>query len=59
MLKFVMVSKHGWIKENDIGFDGWRYDFVHGYDGKYIKNTMMLPTYFSVGELLEGDRNRL
>jgi hypothetical protein len=26
-----------WIIENDIGFDGWRYDFVHGYDGKYIK----------------------
>ncbi len=48
-----------WLK-NDIGFDGWRYDFVHGFDGKYIKeyNDATNP-YFSVGELLEGDRNRL
>jgi hypothetical protein len=42
---FVMVvSKHGWVIENDIGFDGC-YDFVHGYD-VYIKNTMMLPILF-------------
>lgn len=48
-----------WLK-NDIGFDGWRYDFVHGFDGKYIKeyNDATNP-YFSVGELLEGDRNRI
>ncbi|WP_264564165.1 starch-binding protein [Flavobacterium sp. N3904] len=48
-----------WLK-NDIGFDGWRYDFVHGYDGKYLKeyNDATNP-YFSVGELLEGDRNRI
>ncbi|PZX93783.1 hypothetical protein DOS84_07440 [Flavobacterium aquariorum] len=48
-----------WLK-NDIGFDGWRYDFVHGYDGKYIKeyNDATNP-YFSVGELLEGDRSRI
>ncbi|PWA06857.1 starch-binding protein [Flavobacterium psychrotolerans] len=48
-----------WLK-TDIGFDGWRYDFVHGYDGKYIKeyNDATNP-YYSVGELLEGDRNRL
>jgi Alpha amylase, catalytic domain/Starch-binding module 26/Alpha-amylase C-terminal beta-sheet domain/Fn3 associated/Chitobiase/beta-hexosaminidase C-terminal domain/Secretion system C-terminal sorting domain len=49
----------GWLK-NTIGFDGWRYDFVHGFDGKYIKeyNDATNP-YFSVGELLEGDRNRI
>jgi hypothetical protein len=48
-----------WLK-NDIGFDGWRYDFVHGFDGKYIKeyNDATNP-YFSVGELLEGDRNKI
>ena len=48
-----------WLK-NSIGFDGWRYDFVHGYDPKYIKeyNDATDP-YFSVGELLEGDRNRI
>lgn len=48
-----------WLK-NTIGFDGWRYDFVHGYDPKYIKeyNTATTP-YFSVGEILEGDRQRI
>src|SRR6187402_38818 len=48
-----------WLK-TDIGFDGWRYDFVAGYDGKYIKeyNDATNP-YFSVGELLDGDRDRL
>jgi hypothetical protein len=48
-----------WLK-TDIGFDGWRYDFVHGYDGKYIKeyNDATNP-YFSVGELLEGNRDRI
>ncbi len=48
-----------WLK-NTIGFDGWRYDFVHGYDPKYIKeyNNATNP-YFSVGEILEGDRQRI
>jgi alpha-amylase len=48
-----------WLK-NTIGFDGWRYDFVHGYHGKYIKeyNNATNP-YFSVGEILEGDRQRI
>ena len=48
-----------WLK-NTIGFDGWRYDFVHGYDPKYIKeyNNATSP-YFSVGEILEGDRQRI
>jgi hypothetical protein len=48
-----------WLK-TDIGFDGWRYDFVHGYDGKYIKeyNDATSP-YFSVGEILEGNRDRI
>ncbi len=42
---------------NDIGFDGWRYDFVHGYDPIYNKeyNDATNP-YFSVGELLESSR---
>ncbi len=42
---------------NDIGFDGWRYDFVHGYDPIFNKeyNDATSP-YFAVGELLESSR---
>lgn len=48
-----------WLK-NDVGFDGWRYDFVHGYAGNYNReyNDATNP-YFAVGELLEGDRWRI
>ncbi len=43
--------------KNNIGFDGWRYDFVHGYDPIYNKeyNDATSP-YFAVGELLESSR---
>lgn len=43
--------------KNDIGFDGWRYDFVHGYNPIYNKeyNDATNP-YFAVGELLESSR---
>ncbi len=48
-----------WMRflKNDIGFDGWRYDFVHGYDPIYNKeyNDATSP-YFAVGELLESSR---
>ncbi len=42
---------------NDLGFDGWRYDFVHGYNPIYNKtyNDATSP-YFAVGELLESSR---
>ncbi|MEO0556288.1 MAG: starch-binding protein [Bacteroidota bacterium] len=45
-----------WLK-NDVGFDGWRYDFVHGYDPIFNKeyNDATSP-YFAVGELLESSR---
>jgi len=48
-----------WLK-SDVGFDGFRYDFVHGFHPKYIKeyNAAANP-WFSVGELLEGSRDRL
>ena len=48
-----------WLK-NDVGFDGWRYDYVHGYAGNYNReyNDATNP-YFAVGELLEGDRWRI
>jgi len=43
--------------KNDIGFDGWRYDFVHGYNPLFNKeyNDATNP-YFAVGELLESSR---
>ncbi|MEL7003955.1 MAG: alpha-amylase family glycosyl hydrolase, partial [Bacteroidota bacterium] len=48
-----------WMRflKDDIGFDGWRYDFVHGYDPIYNKeyNDATNP-YFAVGELLESSR---
>ncbi|MCK8523022.1 starch-binding protein [Aquimarina sp. D1M17] len=45
--------------KNDIGFDGWRYDFVHGYNPIYNKeyNDATSP-YFAVGELLESSREQ-
>ncbi|OJJ16367.1 alpha-amylase [marine bacterium AO1-C] len=40
-----------WLK-NDVGFTGWRYDFVKGYKGSFTGtyNDASSP-YFSVGEL--------
>jgi alpha-amylase len=28
-----------WLRflKNSIGFDGWRYDFVRGYSGQFVK----------------------
>ena len=39
-----------WLK-NDIGFKGWRYDYVKGYAGRFtgLYNSSSQP-YFSVGE---------
>ena len=48
-----------WMRflKNNLGFDGWRYDFVHGYNPIYNKeyNDATNP-YFAVGELLESSR---
>ncbi len=46
-----------WLK-NDIGFDGWRYDFVKGYHGAAIAeyNGATNPS-FSVGEYWDGNTN--
>ncbi|MBB6462409.1 starch-binding protein [Flammeovirga kamogawensis] len=39
-----------WLK-NDVGFDGWRYDFVHGFNAYYfsVYNNATDP-YLSIGE---------
>jgi hypothetical protein len=48
-----------WLK-NDVGYDGWRYDYVHGFGANYIKeyNDATSP-YFSVGELWDGNRQNV
>ena len=48
-----------WLK-NTIGFDGFRYDLVKGYDPKYTAeyNTAAAP-YFSVGEFYQSNYNDL
>jgi alpha-amylase len=48
-----------WLRQ-DVGYDGWRYDYVHGYGANFIKeyNDATAP-YFSVGELWDGDRQRV
>ncbi len=40
-----------WLKSS-IGYDGWRYDYVKGFNGSYVGgyNSATVP-YFSVGEL--------
>lgn len=44
--------------KNDIGYDGWRYDYTKGYKGMY--NTIYNDSanaYFSVGECWDGSYN--
>ena len=46
--------------KNDLGYAGFRYDMVKGYDGKYTKlyNESVNPE-FSVGEYWDGNYNKL
>ncbi len=48
-----------WLK-GTIGFDGWRYDYVKGFNGYYVKlyNDATTP-YFSVGELWDPNRQNI
>jgi len=43
-----------------IGFQGWRYDFVKGFHGRYVMeyNDATNPE-FSVGEFYDGDRQKV
>ena len=44
-----------WMK-NEMGYDGWRYDLVKGYLGKYTKDYNAAGgAYMSVGEYWDGD----
>lgn len=48
-----------WMK-HDIGFDGWRYDFMKGFHGSHISDyNSASGAYFSVCEMFEGDVEKL
>lgn len=48
-----------WMK-NDIGYDGWRYDLVKGYLGKYTKiYNQAAGAYMSVGEYYDANYDAL
>lgn len=54
-----IVKWLNWLK-TDMGFAGWRYDLVKGYDGKYVGqyNDETKPT-ISVGEYWDYDRQKV
>ncbi|MCG8474328.1 MAG: alpha-amylase [Cytophagales bacterium] len=41
--------------KNDIGFDGWRFDFVKGFEPWVVKEWLKHNGGFSVGELWDGN----
>ncbi len=48
-----------WMK-GEIGYDGWRYDYVKGYLGKYNKEyNQAAGAYFSVGDFKDADDTAL
>ncbi|MEL6696369.1 MAG: alpha-amylase C-terminal beta-sheet domain-containing protein [Bacteroidota bacterium] len=49
-----LIAWMNWLKSN-VGFDGWRYDYVRGFNGYYngVYNDATNP-YFSVGELWDN-----
>ena len=48
-----------WMKD-EIGFDGWRYDYAQGFKGKYIDMyNNAAANYFSVVEFWNGDMNNI
>lgn len=51
--EFVRKGIKEWLNwlRNDIGFDGWRLDFVRGFSGVYVKEYIEASTpVFSIGE---------
>lgn len=58
---FVQTSINNWMNNlKAFGYDGWRYDFVHGFDEYYISlyNNNSNPT-FSVGEYWTQDKQTI
>lgn len=58
-LQGVIKSYLQWMKA-EIGYDGWRYDLVKGYLGKYTQTYNNAGgAYMSVGEYWSGDYNEV
>jgi alpha-amylase len=58
-LQGVIKSYLQWMKEY-MGYDGWRYDLVKGYLGKYTQTyNNAAGAYMSVGEYWSGDYNEV
>ena len=55
-----MIKAYLLFLKNEIGYDGWRYDYAQGFLGKYIAmyNTAS-KNYFSVTEFYNGDPSNL
>ena len=51
-----LISWMNWLKnDNNAGFDGWRYDYVRGFNGGYVNDyNSATDPYFSVGELWDN-----
>lgn len=55
-----MVKAYFQFLKNEIGYDGWRYDYAQGFLGKYIAMyNSSAKNYFSVTEFYNGDPNNL
>lgn len=54
--EFVRQDISAWLRWlRKIGFDGWRLDFVRGFEGKYIKEYMQASNpQFAVGEFWDS-----
>ncbi|MGK7368590.1 MAG: alpha-amylase domain-containing protein, partial [Candidatus Halalkalibacterium sp. M3_1C_030] len=53
---FDMLSENiNWLK-NEIGFDGWRFDYVKGYSPTTVKKLQASAGGYAIGEYYDGDR---
>ncbi|MCD7971470.1 MAG: alpha-amylase [Candidatus Azobacteroides sp.] len=54
------VKEYLWFLKNEIGYEGWRYDLVKGYNPWYTKEyNETLGNYFSVGEYYQSNYDDL
>ena len=56
---YAMVAKHIlWLK-NEIGYDGWRFDYVKGYAPSLVSALQDTAGGFAIGEFYDGDVNKV
>lgn len=54
----VLEENIKWLK-NEIGFDGWRFDYVKGFSPETVKKLHAVAGGFTVGEYYDGDKSLL